>query len=231
VLVALGVAAVAGLVWLGWNWTAQPFPSAGLDLWLPSYSGWFAAGMALALLTVADPEWRPVRLAAELGGSLATCWAAAGALLWIATSPLAGKMGLYEPTPTQAVVKSSLYLLVALLLILPLVFGDQRAGWTRRALSSRPGRFLGEISYGLFLIHVVVLAGGFALFGLVQFTGDFGWVALATWLVSTALAALLYVLVERPLRRWRNVVPERAGRRAPISSEATTAATATSARS
>jgi peptidoglycan/LPS O-acetylase OafA/YrhL len=229
VLVALGVSVVAGLVWVGWRWTARPFPSAGLDLWLPSYTGWFAAGMALALLTVADPTWPPVRLATELGGSLATCWAAAGALLWIATSPLAGPMGLYEPSPAQAVLKSVLYLAVAVLLILPLVLGDQRRGWTRRALASRAGRFLGEISYGLFLIHLVVLAGAFTVLRLVEFTGNLVWVALGTWLVSVALATLLYVLVERPMRRWRDVVPEIPARRRGAGSAATTAATATSA--
>jgi peptidoglycan/LPS O-acetylase OafA/YrhL len=229
VLVALAVAAAAGLGWLGWQWTARPFASAGLDLWLPSYAGWFAAGMALALLTVADPTWGPVRLVTDLGGSLATCWATAGALLWIATSPLAGPMGLYQPSAAQAVLKSALYLAVATLLILPLVFGDQRRGWTRRALAGPVGRFLGEISYGLFLLHVVVLAGGFAVLDLVQFTGNVVWVALATWVVSVALAAVLYVLVERPMRRWRDVVPEVAAPRPSVSSAAATAATATSA--
>ena len=231
VLAALAVLAAAGLGWLGWQWTAHPFPAGGLDLWLPSYAGWFAAGMALALLTAADPGWRPVRLATVLGGSLATCWATAGALLWIATSPLAGPMGLYEPTAVQAVLKSALYLAVATLFVLPLVFGDQRRGWTRRALAGPGGRFLGEISYGLFLIHVVVLAGGFAALGLVEFTGDVAWVALATWVVSVALAAALYVLVERPMRRWRDVVPEAPGRRPSVSRAATTAATASSASS
>jgi peptidoglycan/LPS O-acetylase OafA/YrhL len=206
VLVALAAASAAGPAFLAWHWTAAPFPAAGLDLWLPSYTGWFAAGMALALLSVSDAAWRPVRLAAELGASLPTCWAAAGALFWIANSPLAGPMGLVEPTPAQAVLKNALYLAVAFLLILPLVFGDQRQGWTRRALASRPGRFLGEISYGLFLVHVVVLAGGFAVLGLVQFTGNVVWVALAVWLVSAALAAAIYVLVERPMRRWRGVI-------------------------
>jgi peptidoglycan/LPS O-acetylase OafA/YrhL len=231
VLVALAVAALGGFAVLAWNWAARPFPSTGLDLWLPSYTGWFAAGMALAVLSVSDPTWRPVRLAAELGAGLPTCWAAAGALFWIANSPVAGPMGLLEPTAAQAVLKSALYLAVAFMLILPLVFGDQGQGWARRALASPPGRFLGEISYGLFLIHVVVLAGGFAVLDLVQFTGSVVWVGLAVWLLSTALAAALYVLVERPMRRWRNVVPEN---RAPSSSASTdevTAATAASASS
>jgi peptidoglycan/LPS O-acetylase OafA/YrhL len=227
-LTALALATVLGLAWLAWNGAAHPFPDAGTDLWLPSYTGWFAGGMALALLTVSDGDHPAVRVATELGASLPTCWTAAGALFWIATSPVAGPMGLDQPTPAQAVVKSSLYLAVAVLLVMPLVLGDQRQGWVRRGLAGPVGRFLGEISYGLFLIHLVVLAGGFTLFGLVQFQGDVFWVALATWLVSVALASVLYVAVERPLRRWRTVVPA-TPRPRPASREAATAVTATSA--
>jgi peptidoglycan/LPS O-acetylase OafA/YrhL len=228
VLVVLLGATLLGLAWVVWNWTARPFPDAALDLWLPSYAGWFAGGMALALLSVSDPASRPVRVVTELGASLPTCWAAAGVLLWIATSPVAGPMTLEQPTAAQAAIKSALYLSVAVLLILPLVFGDQRDGWVRRALASPPGRFLGDISYGLFLVHVVVLAGGFTLFGLQQFQGNLFWVALGVWVVSVGVAWLVYAAVERPLSRFRTVVPDQPP--APASSEPTTEHTASSAR-
>lgn len=227
-LVLLG-ATLLGLAWLVWNWTAQPFPDAAPDLWLPSYTGWFAAGMALAVLSVSDPASRPVRVATELGASLPTCWAAAGALLWLATSPVAGPMTLEQPTAAAAAIKSSLYLGVAALLVLPLVFGDPRQGWVRQALASRPGRFLGDISYGLFLVHVIVLAGGFSLFGLTQFQGNLFWVALVVWLVSVAVASGVYVGVERPLSRFRRVVADHPRPAVPSGSAATTAQTASSA--
>jgi peptidoglycan/LPS O-acetylase OafA/YrhL len=227
VLAVLTVVALLGLAWVAWIWMARPLPSASVDLWLPSYAGWFAGGMALALLSVSDPASRPVRIVTDLGTSLPTSWAAAGALFWISTSPVAGPMGLLPPTPGQAAIKSALYLGVAVLLVLPLVFGDQQQGWARQALASPPGRLLGDISYALFLIHVIVLAGGFTLFGLVQFHGNLFWMSLAVWLISVALASLVYVGVERPLRRFRNVVPENP--RPPVTSEATTAHTAISA--
>ncbi len=229
VLAVLAVATLLGLAWLVWHWVARPFPGAGLDLWLPSFTGWFAGGMALALLSVSDPDLRPVRVAMDLGASLPTSWAAAGALFWISTSPVAGPIGLLEPTAAEAAIKNAIYLGVAVLLVLPLVFGDQREGWARRALASRTGRFLGDISYGLFLIHVLVLAGAFALFDLVQFRGDVFWMALAVWTVSVALASLVYVGLERPLRRWRNVVAEHPRPDPPVSSAAATALTASSA--
>jgi peptidoglycan/LPS O-acetylase OafA/YrhL len=229
ILVALACASVLGLVWLVWIWTAHPFPGSAADLWLPSYTGWFAAGMTLGLLSVSDPTWRPVRLAHDLGSSPGTCWALAGALFWIATSTVAGPVGLYEPTAGQAVVKNLLYLGIGGFLVLPLVFGDQRQGPVRRLLASPPMRFLGEISYGLFLVHVVVLTGAYAAFGWVPFTGNLVLVLIGTWLVSVLLAALVYGTIERPLSRWRDLVSRRPG---PLgSNDTTSAATATSASS
>lgn len=224
-LLLLVAGAVAGLLWLGWARAAGPFP-VPVDMWLPGFAGWFGAGMALAALSVADRAWWPVRLAHSLGSSLATCWAAAGALFWIATSTLAGPITLAPPTAAQAMFKNLLYLLVAGLVVLPLVFGDQSRGSTRRALASPVGRLLGEVSYGLFLIHVAVLALGYHLLGAPQFSGDFVLVLVPTWVISTALATVVYFGLERPLSRWRGLVPDRR-RETPIS-EAAVAASAVS---
>lgn len=230
VLVVLAGATVLGFAWVAWTWAVRPFPAAATDLWLPGYTGWFAGGMALAVLTAADPGWRPVRVARELGASLPTCWAAAGVLFWLATGAIAGPLGLAEPTAAQALVKNALYLEVAVLLVLPLVFGDHREGWVRPALASPAGRFLGEISYGLFLVHVVVLTGAYAALDLPLFGGSIVLVGLGVGAVSLLLAAALYLLVERPLRRWRHLVPGRApAAPASGSSAATTAQTETSA--
>ena len=227
ILVALGVAALLGLGWLVWVWSARPFP-VQMDLWLPSFLGWFGIGMALAVLSVSDPDWGPVRLARELGSGLATCWTAAGVLFWFSTTSFAGPLDLAVPTPAQAVLKNLLYLGVAGLLILPLVFGDQRRGVVRRVLGGPLVSSLGEVSYGLFLVHVPIIVAGYWLLGWAPFTGNFLVVLISTWLVSLAVAAALYLLVERPLHRWRGLVPERPLRRRG-SSEAPTAATATSA--
>jgi peptidoglycan/LPS O-acetylase OafA/YrhL len=228
VLIALGVAAVLGLGWLGWVWAARP-STAPLDLWLPGFAGWFGAGIALAVLSVSDPGWRPVRVLHALGSSLATCWSAAGGLFWIATSTVAGPISLTFPTPGQAVTRSVLYLGVATLVVLPLVFGDQTRGPTRMMLGSPPARFLGEISYGLFLFHVLVLAVGYRSLGMAPFTGNLVLVLLGTWLVGAALATAVHFLVERPLRRWRGLVGPRRPPPEVVSRAATSEVTATSA--
>ena len=224
ILAALAVGLLVGPAWLVWVWSTHA--DSGMDVWLPGFTGWFAAGMAVALLSVSDPSWRPVRLAAELGSSLPTCWAASGVLFWMATSSIAGPQTLLHPLPAEAAVKNVLYTGVAALLVLPLVFGDQQEGWVRRALSSAPARFLGEISYGLFLVHVVVITGGYALLGWPTFTGSFFFVIIGTLTISVTIATVVYLLVERPLRRWRGLIGRTRGR-TPTSSEATTAPRAT----
>lgn len=227
ILAALALIALLGVAWLIWIWTARPLP-VPMDLWLPSFGGWFASGMAMAVLSVSDPTWRWVRLARDLGSSLPTCWAAAGVLFWLSTTELAGPLDLAVPTPTQAITKNLLYLGVATMLILPLVFGDQRTGLARRVLSGPLVSSLGEISYGLFLLHVPVIVAGYQLLGWLPLTGNFLLVLIATWLVSVALATAVYLLVERPARHWRGLVPDRSARRR-AASDATTADTATSA--
>jgi peptidoglycan/LPS O-acetylase OafA/YrhL len=227
-LLALAVAALLSQAWLVWVWAAEI--GAGSELWLPAFLGWFGGGMALALLSVAAQDWRPVRFATELGRGPGTCWALALALFWISTGPIAGPTTLAASTPVQAVTKNLLYLGVAVLVVLPFVVGDLREGRLRTILNSRPAAYLGEVSYGLFLVHVVVLAGAYAAFGWVPFTGSTTAVAIGTWVVSLAVAVAVYEVIERPLRRFRRLVPDRPGSARPGTTEASTQAAATSAR-
>ena len=210
-LAALAGVAVLGWAWLAWTW-ADPQVIAPLDVWLPSFAGWFGAGMAMAVLSVSPESWWPVRRAHELGSGLWTCWTGAAALFWIACSPLAGPLNLEPPTPAQAVTKSVLYTGVAGLALWPLVFGDQRAGATRRVLASPGVAYLGEISYGLFLFHMPVLVILYAGLNRPPFTGVLLVVLLVAWLGGALAAALSYRYVERPLMtRWRDLVPDRPG--------------------
>ncbi len=209
VLAGLAVLAALGLGWLAWGWT-DPSVIAPIDVWLPSFAAWFGAGTAMAVLSVSAPGWRPVRWAHELGAGLWTCWAAAAALFWIACSPLGGPLDLTPPDAVEAVTKSVLYTGVATLVLWPLVFGPQTAGTTRRLLAAAPARFLGDVSYGLFLFHMPLLVALYAVLDRAPFTGTFLWVFLATWCAGVLAATAAYRLLERPLmRRWRDVVPER----------------------
>ncbi len=53
ILLTLGVLSVAGLVWMAWAATV-PGAEGHFAQWLPGYFGWFAVGMGLATVSVAD---------------------------------------------------------------------------------------------------------------------------------------------------------------------------------
>jgi peptidoglycan/LPS O-acetylase OafA/YrhL len=207
-LTLLGLA-VAGLLYLyaAVVWPVELYPT---NLWLPAFAGWFGCGMALALLTVADRDWGPVRAARSLGSHLALCWAGAAGLYAIACTPIAGPHDFSSSaTPAEMVIRNVLHMGVAVLLVLPLVLGQERGGLVRRALSGRTAHRLGEISYGVFLVHMPLLWGLYSWLGVPLLTGGLVPVTLLIWASSVTIAAGLYVLLERPLRRYRSLVPDR----------------------
>ncbi len=221
VLAGLGALSLAGVGWLAWA-VGDDRLAGPLELWLPGFAAWFGAGMAMAVLTVSPPGWAPVRWAHQLGTGLWTCWALAGSLFWIATSPLTGPVAFEtDSTVAQALTKNVLYAGIAALLLWPLVFGDQSVGRTRRLLASRPVGRLGEVSYGVFLFHLPLLLATWD-----AFRHPFLLVLVGTWLLAVLVAAASYRWLERPLvTRLRSLVPERrAGTRAPALPDAETVA-------
>ncbi|CAN5138875.1 acyltransferase [soil metagenome] len=116
----------------------------GAPLWLPTYLVWFLGGMLLAVLQAMG----------------VTCYAflaipIALICFFIVATPIGG-----EPTtsPTQlweALVKTGFYAVIATLLIAPLALANR--GWYSRFLASRPMVWLGEISYEIFLVHLVLM--------------------------------------------------------------------------
>ena len=65
--------------------------------------------------------------------------------------------------------------------------------------------WLGEISYGIFAIHMIVLNLVFRALDLDVFTGRFLTVALLTLAATVALATVSFYLFEKPILRLKNV--------------------------
>ncbi|HEY5841455.1 MAG TPA: acyltransferase [Mycobacterium sp.] len=142
-LSAMGVLGLITPAWLALVHTTDFLPD-GARLWLPTYLLWFLGGMALAVLQVMG-----VRCYAFVALPLAVV------SYFIAATPVAG-----EPTtsPTglaQSIVKAVFFTAIAVLLIAPPALGDD--GWYTRMLASRPMVWLGEISYEIFLAHLVIM--------------------------------------------------------------------------
>ncbi|MDQ1319054.1 MAG: hypothetical protein QG655_297 [Actinomycetota bacterium] len=142
-LAGLFALALISPAWMAFVHTAHGLPD-GARLWLPGYLAWFIGGMMLTVLAVMG-----VRCYGFIAVPLAVvCY-------FIAATPIAG-----EPTtsPTglaQAVTKTVFFAVIAALVVAPLVCGD--TGWYSKVLASRPMVWLGEISYEIFLVHLILM--------------------------------------------------------------------------
>ncbi|WP_235174705.1 acyltransferase family protein [Tomitella biformata] len=192
-LIALSVGWIV-LTHSDWFYAAVPVDVTA-QLWLPSFIGWFAGGMLLALLAPRIQGRGGVWLTV---GSLT----GAAAAFAVACTGLAGEPTIMPFDVTHAVTKSLLDLVIATLLMLPLVAGTPT--WYSRALSWRPMVWLGEISYELFLVHLLVMEFVMELLGFQPFTGNWFGVFEITLMASVPLAWGLHRLTMRPNRKRPN---------------------------
>lgn len=196
VVVACATTLVVSPLWMGIA-TAVDAPRA--RLWLPAMVSWFAMGMVLAVWHVAT--LRGVIRTPVIKQVLrrpGTVWSVAVGLLLIAATPLAGPINLESPQPVEAALKVTLYALIGLLVVAPAVCPGADSV-PIRMLGSRPAHVLGDISYGVFAYHVIVLALVERWAGLDVFQGHF-WLRLAlTLAITLPLAAASYYGLERSI--------------------------------
>lgn len=196
-----------GALGLAWQASVAPIPGyrGHYAQWLPGYLPWFLSGVLMAAVS-ASLQARPRphlldRVATDLGG----CWVAATAFFAIACSPIAGSRTLGTPGPWEGGLKAALYLAAGTLLVLPLVFGAEREGRVRTWLASNTMVWLGDISFGIFCVHVLVLNLAFPALGIEVFTGRFLTMLVVTLGVSITVAAISYRWFERPILRAKNL--------------------------
>ena len=88
-------------------------------------------------------------------------------------------------------MKVGFYAAIATLMVAPLALGDR--GLYARFLASRPMVFLGEISYEIFLIHLLTME--LVMVEIVRYpiyTGSMGILFIVTFVVTVPLAWLLH---------------------------------------
>ncbi len=193
------------LVWFAFLYSAKGSVWVTGSIWLPAYIGWFGGGMALAVIRVhldhGNPEptsrwW----LAEEIGRRPLTCWALAAVAFFAAMTPIAGPRSLVATTEGESVTRQTLYVVMAMALAWPAVFG--RTPVTEAVLGNRVARFAGDISYGVFLYHLVVLEFVMDLLDNPPFQGKVLQVLPLTVAGSVAVATVSFRFLERPLIQW-----------------------------
>ncbi len=179
VLAALAGMALISPAWLVLVHTDHWFPD-GARLWLPTYLCWFLGGMVLSVLQAMG-----VRCYAFMALPLAVvCY-------FIVSTPIAGAPTTSPATMSEAVVKTVFYAVIATLAVAPLGLGDE--GLYSRLLATRPMVWLGEISYEIFLIHLITME--FAMVYVVRahvYTGSMLHLFVATMVLTIPLAWLLH---------------------------------------
>ena len=161
---------------------------------------WFGLGLALAAISV-KLSHRPTEPAfvdwmrrhpgiPVLGGVLLYGLAA---FFWFEPSP-----SLSYPVVDLGhyVAQYLLFGVIAALILLPAVFGEDGGGLWRRALRHRSLVWLGLVSYGIFLWQFPVL-----IFLLDAGVETFVPLTLLTFTITVGCAAVSYYLLERPLMR------------------------------
>ena len=180
--------------------------------WLPGFLDWFALGMAAAVIQVrlsmgGAPAWMgAVRQVAQATG---WCLLIAAGLAVIAATPIAGPLTFDPASPNSLVIKHLLYGVIAAFLLLPgfLGVGDTReaparGSWWAAILASPVVVYLGTISYGVFLWHLVLLRFIQNALGLEVFAGGFWLVWPLVVLASIAVASASWFILEKPVLAW-----------------------------
>ncbi len=150
-LTGLAGLAMASPAWLILVHNTDFLPD-GARLWLPGYLAWFVGGMVLAAL-------QPLGVRAY---ALA-CVPLAIVSYLIVSTPIAGEPTTSPAELREALFKIAFYAVIATLLVAPLalaehgVAGGKQDGLYVWVMGSRPMVFLGEISYEIFLIHLIVM--------------------------------------------------------------------------
>ena len=142
------LAGLVGLALISPAWMAivhtVDFLPDGARLWLPGYLAWFIGGMVLTVLAAMG-----IRCYGFIVVPLAVL------SYFIVSTPIAGEATTSPTGLAQALVKTGFYAVIATLVVAPLALGDR--GAYSRLLSSAPMVWLGEISYEIFLVHLIVM--------------------------------------------------------------------------
>lgn len=179
--------------------------------WLPGYLDWFALGMGAAVVQVRltlpnPPRWMEAirSCAGRTGWSLAI----AAALAVVAITPLAGPVTLAPALPVSVLAKHLLYGLMAAFLLLPGFLGIGNAARPRpqaslwgRILTHPIILYLGTISYGIFLWHMIATVLLQRALGLPDFGGGFWLLWALVIIASVGLASASWYALESPLLR------------------------------
>lgn len=196
---ALLLSAVLLLVGLALLTPGQVGQDLVVERWLPARWPDFAVGMILAEVASRPAGAAATRLR-RVADDTAGCLILAGGAYLLATTSVAGPLTLGTVSGPQVAVRHLLSAVVAFALLAPVAVG--RGGAWGDLLAAAPVRWVGSVSYGLFLWHLPVLTALLALVGLPVFRGGVIPLVAVGLPISLLLAWASLRLLELPAMRW-----------------------------
>jgi peptidoglycan/LPS O-acetylase OafA/YrhL/O-antigen/teichoic acid export membrane protein len=225
------LAAAAALLLIGVSVVTAVAGTESSTVWLRTLAGgigWFAIGMALAVVSVLE-ETRGIasRVLRALGRTPLLMWVGAAAAFAGAVAqndfPTAANPA-PAVTPVTYLTMDFLCVVAGLLLVLPAILNAGGGGVVRRLLATPALRWLGEVSFGIYLYHYPIVYA-FVRSGILANAHIPRLVELTvlTFVGTAACATLSWYLVERPFiqlgrRRKGSVEPGPAAAVVPVGS-------------
>ncbi len=232
VLVLLGGMAalyLVGTAFRAYVVSTDPSWSEQSLMWLPMFLDLFAIGMALAVISAAVSAGRAVPWGlAWLGDHPNVCWLVAFVIFLGVTRMKypSRPFGLHDVDGSSDYLPRQLaYGIASAIWLAPAIFGNQTRGALRRVLSSRPLVYLGGVSLSFYLWHLVIIdqvkartipdydrlvelaahpPPGNTLAGVATFTGNYLEIVVISFVVSLAIAAILFRFVELPFLKLKD---------------------------
>ncbi|MEV4456823.1 acyltransferase [Microbispora sp. NPDC049633] len=203
------LAAVAVLAASSFAWallTYYPVYRPYLNTWLPRAWVFFAVGMALAVVSEwareeRDPDGPAHRFVRAVGASAGSFLLVAALAYAVAASPLTGTRFSGVDGVWADLSELALYTTVAAGLVTPAALLPAGGSPYGRFLSSRVMRFLGRVSYGVFLWQFVALYLWYDFTEQQAWSGNFAGNLVVVGALTLLLATLTHRYVEEPARR------------------------------
>ncbi|MDA3647023.1 acyltransferase [Saccharopolyspora indica] len=208
-----------GLIWQAYISAPSAVSIPDPAFWPPRYFGTCAIGMALAVLSVQAEVHGPGGLFRLVQRHPNKFWLGALVAYLVNLPKPFGTPGAGDwAAMLQMMVDHVLILVFSTLLLLPLLVPDVRSRLMDAVLANRPIRYLGRISYGVYLWHMAVLLlvvglgdvfGGQGPASPTSYGGagaDLGFWPLLLLVLSctVAIATVSHFLLEQPLARLVN---------------------------
>ena len=196
--------AALGVAWQAW-FAHVPGRRATTSSGCPGWMPMFLVGMCFAAVS-ANLTLRPRdHLLDRMGSDLTGCWILAVAIFAIACTPVAGPARWPCRSGWEAAAKVDALHPRGRLLRAPADVRPRARGRCRPHLSGRVALWLGDVSYGVYAIHLFVMGVLFRVLDIVPFTGHFFTILVLDAAITLAVATLSWRYFESPILRFKNV--------------------------